>query len=125
MRVNVVAEKIQVIDAEQALVGVDDDSMRGESSEYSSQVLEVLIWGRTCNENVVNVCIGSGDTTEDLIHETLECLRGIAKSKWHLDELEKSEWGGYGSLGNVSGGHWDLVVGTDQVQLGENSGTLK
>ena len=90
MGINVVAEKIQVCDAKQALVGVDDDSVRGESSEYGSQVLEVLFWGRTCNENVVNVGICSWDTTEDLIHETLECLSSIAKSEWHLDELEKS-----------------------------------
>ena len=44
MGINVVAEKIQVCDAKQALVGVDDDSMRGECSEYGSQVLEVLFW---------------------------------------------------------------------------------
>ena len=31
---NVVAKKIQVCDAEQALVGVDSDSVRGESSKY-------------------------------------------------------------------------------------------
>ena len=78
MGINVVAEKIQVCDAKQALVGVDDDSVRGESSKYGSQVLEVLFWGRTCNENVVNVGICSWDTTEDLIHETLECLSSIA-----------------------------------------------
>ena len=94
MGINVVAEKIQVCDADQALVGVDDDSVRGESSEYSSQVLEVLFWGRTCNENIINVGICCGDTMEDLIHEMLECLSSIAKSEWHLDKLEKSEWGG-------------------------------
>ena len=64
-----VAEKIQECDADQALVGVDDDSVRGESSEYSSQVFEVLFWGRTYNENIVNVGICSGNTTKDLIHE--------------------------------------------------------
>ena len=104
MGINVVAEKVQVCDTEQALVGVDNDSVRGESSEYSFQVLEVLFLGKTCNENVVNVGICSRDTTEDLIHKTLECLSSISKSEWHLDELEKSEWGGYGSLGNVRGG---------------------
>ena len=34
LRGNVVAKKIQVCDAEQALVGVDNDSVRGESSKY-------------------------------------------------------------------------------------------
>ena len=89
-----VAKKIQVCDADQALVGVDDNSVRGESSKYSSQVFEVLFWGRTCNENIVNVGICSGDTTEDLIHEMLECLSSITKSEWHLDVLKKFEWGG-------------------------------
>lgn len=58
-----VAEKIQVCDNEQALVGVDDDSMRSESSKYSSQVLKVLFWGRTCNENIVNVGICTAGTS--------------------------------------------------------------
>ena len=46
-------------------------------------------------------------------HGGLECLSSIAKSKWHLDKLEKSKWGGYSSLGNVIGGYWDLVVGLE------------
>ena len=84
----------------------------------------MLCWGGTCDEDVVDVCVCSRDTAEDLVHETLECLSSIAKSKGHLDELEESEWGGDGCLGNVRGGHWNLVECTNQVQLGEYSGTL-
>lgn len=65
MLVDVMTEEIQVCDAEQALVGVDDNSVRGESSEYGSQVIAVLFWGGACDEHVVNVCICSRNTTED------------------------------------------------------------
>ena len=91
MLVNMVTEEVQVWDTKQALGGVDDNPMRGESSEYRSQVIKVLFWGGTCNEDIVDVGVGSRDSTEDLVHETLKCLCGVAKSERHLDELEKSK----------------------------------
>lgn len=94
------------------------------AEEVCSQVIKVLFWGGAGNENVVNVGVGRWNSTEDLIHETLKCLGSIAESKWHFDEFKKSKWDGYSSLGNVGRGHWDLVVGPDQVQLGKDGSTL-
>ena len=110
MLVNMMAEEVQLCNTEQALVGVDDDPMRGESGENCSQVIKVLFWGGAGNENVVNVGVSHW---KDLIHETLKHLSSVAESKWHLDRFKKSKWGGYSSLGNVGRGHWDLVVGPD------------
>ena len=113
MLVNMMAEEVQLCNTEQALVGVDDDPMRGESGENCSQVIKVLFWGGAGNENVVNVGVSHWNSTEDLIYETLKHLSSVAESKWHLDRFKKSKWGGYSSLGNVGRGHWDLVVGPD------------
>ena len=77
MLVNMMTEEVQVWDTKQALVGVDDNPMRGESRKYRSQVIKVLFWGGTCNEDIVDVGVGSRDSMEDLVHETLQ----------HLDDL--------------------------------------
>ena len=48
---------------------------------------EVLFRSGTGNE-VVNVCIGKGNTMEDLIHETVKCLSGVPQSERHLYKLK-------------------------------------
>ena len=52
---DVVAKEIQVADTKDALVGVDDDAMRCESSEHSSQVIKILFRGWAGDEDIVNV----------------------------------------------------------------------
>ena len=55
--VNVMTEEVKLTDTKQTLVGVDDNPMREESLKDSSQILQVLFWGGTSNENVINVGI--------------------------------------------------------------------
>lgn len=55
MTVDVVSEEIQVGYTMEAFVGVDDNAMGGELFKNSSQINEVLFWGRTGNEDIVNV----------------------------------------------------------------------
>ena len=77
----------------------------------------MLFRRRASDEDVVDIHIDGWEATEDLVHETLKRLGCVSESKWHLDELEKSERGGDGGLRNVGRGHWYLVIGPDQVEL--------
>ena len=88
MLVDVVSEKIQFCDTKEAFVGVDDDAMLVEAVENRSQVFEVLFGGVASDEDVVDVYVGEGDTSENLVHESLECLCCIPQTKWHAHELE-------------------------------------
>ena len=88
MLVDVMSEKIQFSDTKEALIGVDNDAMCGETVENSSQVFEVLLGGGTGNEDIVDVCVGEGDTSENLVHESLKCLRCVPQAKGHTHELE-------------------------------------
>ena len=55
----------------------------------------------------------------DSVHQALESLSSILKSKQHPRELAQPEWGDDNSLRNICGSHRDLVVDTNQVDLGE------
>ena len=61
---------------------------------------------------------------EDLVHEPLEGLSRVSQSKWHLDKFKESKGHGDGRLRNVLRGHGYLVIGTDQIEFGENGGVL-
>ena len=84
-------EKIQFVDAQEALLRIDNYAMAGKVLENCPQVVEVLLWSSTGDEDVIDVSIGRWDTTEDLVHESLERLCGIPVAKRHTQKLEKSE----------------------------------
>ena len=46
-------EKVQFMDTKEAHVGVDDNAMGAETFKNNSQVLELLFWSGTGDENVV------------------------------------------------------------------------
>ena len=60
MLVNVMSKKIQFVNTKEALIRVDNDAMSSEAFENNSQVLEVLFWSGTSDENIINVRIGEG-----------------------------------------------------------------
>ena len=62
--------------------------MRGEAVENSSQVAEVLLGGGTGNEDIVDVCVGEGDTSEDLVHKSLKRLHCVPQAEGHAHKLE-------------------------------------
>ena len=62
---------------------------------------------------------------EELVNETLICLCGIAKTKWHLQKFKKSKLGCYSCLGNIGGLHRDLMIGSHQIDFGKDGGSLK
>ena len=58
MVVDAVPEKIQFRHTETAFVGIDYNAVCSESLENSSQIKEVLLWGRASNEDIIDIPIG-------------------------------------------------------------------
>ena len=84
----------------------------------------MLFGSGTSKEYIINVDIHRRYTMEDLIHEVLKCLGCILKSEWHPDKIEQSERSGDSSSGNFFRDYRDLVVGSDEIKLGENGSTM-
>ena len=76
------------------------------------------------DEDVINVRVNELQTAGEFVDEALKGLSGVAETKWHFDELKQTKWCGDGSFGNVIFGHGDLVVSSDEVDLGENVGAM-
>ena len=125
MLVDVMTEEVQLLHTEDALVGVDHNPVMREALEYRAYIPEVLFRSSTGNQDVIDVRVGCGDTTEDLVHEPLECLCCIPESEGHAHKLEQTKGCGDCSLRYIRGVHWDLVVGSYKVQFCEDSGALQ
>ncbi len=76
--INPVSEKVQLGDAKEAPVRIDNNTVRGETLKYSSQVLEMLLWVTAGNKNVNDIGVDHGNSAEDLVHEALESLSYVA-----------------------------------------------
>ena len=57
MLVDVMTKEIKFSDTKEAFVGVDNNAMGGELFENSPQILEMLFWSGTGDEDVINVGI--------------------------------------------------------------------
>ena len=84
MTVNVVSEEVQVRNTKDALVGVDNDAMRGETFEDSSHFL------MCCSG--MELAMRTSSMYAYLVHEPPECLSCVSASKRHPDELKQSKW---------------------------------
>ena len=62
---------------------------------------------------------------ENLIHYRLKGTRGICKTKWHYQKLERSISRPNASLWNIGVFHPNLVIATAEVQRCEILGTLE
>ena len=119
------AEEVQFGKTEEALVGVDDDAMSGEMIKHDSQVLKVLFASGAGYKDIIDICVGEREATQDLIHETLERLCCISEAERHSHKLKKTKWSCDGGLGYVCGGHRNLVICTYQIHFGKDRGTLQ
>ena len=75
---------------------------------------------RTGNEDIVQIDENEGKSTEDAVHQTLECLGRILKTKGHSQEFKEPKRRNNGGLRNVCFIHGDLVVSSNQVYHREN-----
>lgn len=75
------------------------------------------------NQDVIYVAVAEIQSSKSFVHEALECLSRVAKTKCHERELEQSERCGDRRLWNIFFMHSNLVVRLYQIYSGENSHT--
>ena len=110
------AKEFQTTHTKKALGRVDEDAIIAESLEHLFQVLLVFLFGRSGNKDIVYVIKAKMQSTQDLVHKTLEGLASIAQTKWHAD---KPKWRGNSSYGDVRWFDGYLVVCTYKVKFGK------
>ena len=59
-----------------------------QTGENLVEMIPVFLCSGAGNQNVVQVGIDKGETTEDLVHKSLEGLGCITEAKGHLQELK-------------------------------------
>ena len=95
-----------------------------QTGENLVEMVPVFLCNGAGDQNVVQVGVDKGETTEDLVHKSLEGLGCIPQAKGHLQELKKSKGGGDGGLRNVLRCDRDLVVGSNQINLGKDGAAM-
>ena len=95
-----------------------------QTGENLTEMIPVFLWVGAGNQNVVQVGVHKGKTAEDLVHKPLKGLGCIPQAKGHLEELKKSKGGGDGGLRYILRSDRDLVVGSNQIYLGEGGAAM-
>ena len=119
------AEEVQFGKTKEALAGVDDDATSGETIKHDSQVLKVLFGSGTGYKDIIDICVGEREATQDLIHKMLERLCCIPEAEGHSHKLEKTKWSCDSGLGYICGGDRNLVICTYEIHFGKDRGTLQ
>ena len=95
-----------------------------QTGENLAEMIPVFLCSGAGDQNVVQVRVDKGETTKDLVHKLPEGLGCIPKAEGHLQELKKSKDGGDGGLKNVLRFDRDLVVGSNQINLGKDGAAM-
>jgi hypothetical protein len=74
----------------------------------------VLLWCAGVHQDVVNVGEAEVEPSWNIVHESLECLRGVAQAEWHERKFEQPKWCCDGCFLHVVRVHRDLMVGNDE-----------
>ncbi|KRY64562.1 hypothetical protein T4B_12267 [Trichinella pseudospiralis] len=72
------------------------------------------------SKHVVQVDEAESQPSSHFVHETLECLSSISQTERHSHVFKKAERCRDGRLWNIFFRHWDLLIGADQVNFGED-----
>jgi hypothetical protein len=59
------------------------------------------------------------EIVQDVVHQSLKCLRGVGQSERHDKEFELTMMSAKGGLGDIDVVDPDLMIATVQVELGE------
>ena len=77
----------------------------------------MFIFRGTGYQYIIQINIDKRKTASDGVHQSLECLRCIPKSKWHSNEFEEAKWSGHGSLVDIARLDWDLMICPDKINF--------
>ena len=108
-----------------ALGEADEEAVVSQEAENLAEMVEVGTAVRTGDQDVIQVDKTERETVEDPVHEPLEGLGGVPQTEGHPEELEQTKGGDDGGLGDVIGGHGDLVVPLKEVNLGEDGAAME
>jgi hypothetical protein len=111
----VMTEEIEGGLGKRAFGEVDEEAVVAEDGEKFLEVGDVLIKGRTGDKDVVQVDESEREAFEEVVHEALEGLGGVAEAKGHDKVFVEAKGGDDCSLGNVRRVNGDLVIAFDQV----------
>jgi hypothetical protein len=53
-----------------------------KSSKHILQMVHMISWGQTKNNDVINVAFGKTKTYQHSIHDPLKLCKGISQTKW-------------------------------------------
>ena len=98
---------------------VDYQAILLQDGEELLEVFQVFLQGAAGDDVVVEVGEDKGQVAEELVHQPLEGLRGIAEAKRHEQVFEEAERRYNGRFRNVRRVHGNLVVPLDEVDDGE------
>ena len=115
-----VSEKVKGRYTKNTLGPVHNEAICGQHLEDVVKILKMFFWRRGGNEDVVDVDKAVWNSIEDRVHESLEILTRILKSKGGPLEDIESKWGDDSSLLDVVGMNRDLMVPFEQVDFAED-----
>ena len=120
-----VAEEVDLSDAEDTLLSLDHHATERQSFEDLAEMIRMFCSGAAAHKDVIQVDEDARDTSEYGIHESLKCLSSILESKRHAKKFPKAKGCDDGCFADVLFCHWNLVVSSGQVNFGENSFVLQ
>jgi len=75
----------------------------------------VLLRCEGVHQDVVDVGEAEFKPPQNLVHESLECVRGVSKAEKHERKFEQPKWCSYCFLLHVVRVHRNLMLSTDEV----------
>ena len=99
--------------SENTFLLIDTHSIELQELKKLSEVLKMGSDIGACDKDVIEINKGEVDITEYAVHQALECLGGILKSKRHPEKFEEAEGGNDCRLRYVVSSHWYLVKTTN------------
>ena len=121
MAADMMAEELQTTHAKKALGRIDDDAIIAKPLKHFPQMLFVFLFRGTGNEDIVNVHEAKMQSSENLVHETLECLTSVAQTERHAGKFKQAKRGSDGRFRNIVRLDGYLMVRSYQVKLGEDA----
>ena len=84
-----VAEEVDLSDAEDTLLSLDHHATERQSFEDLAEMICMFCSGAAAHQDIIQVDEDAGDTSEYCIHESLKCLSSILESKRHAENSQR------------------------------------
>ena len=111
MAADMMAEELLTTHAKKALGRIDEDAIIAKPLKHFPQMLFVFFFRGTGNEDIVNVHEAKMQSSENLVHETLECFTSITQTEGHAGKFKQAKRVVMAILGTSSGSMGTLLPG--------------